>query len=123
MAQTLHDLYLYLARRDKTGVRILVKMQSREMLPVRIEDISTLNLPTGWEGQINQIIFDARMLWEPWVESADTYEELRASLKVRGYTNIPVNSQPEFTAANVQVPTVNVSYLPRKTTMIRKRTV
>jgi len=63
MPQLVSDLYLYLARRDKSGIRIL-------------------------DGQITQIIYDARMLWEPWVESANTFEELRASLKIRGYTNI-----------------------------------
>jgi hypothetical protein len=119
MAQKLSDLYLYLGKRDKAGVRFIAKFQGREQLPTRLDDINSLQLPTGWAGQIDQIIFDARMNWEPWIESSDSFEELRSALKVRGYTNVPVNSQSEFTPANVQIPVVNTSYLPKKTTMLR----
>jgi len=120
MAQTQVDLYLYLARRDKSGIRIVANFLGRPLLPTRIEDLAPLQLPTGWEPQIEQIIFDSRMLWEPWLESSDSFEELRSILKIRGYTNIPINSQPEFTPANLQTPVVNVSYLPKKATMLRK---
>lgn len=121
MAQTLVDLYLYLGRRDKTGIRIVAKVQGRSQLPTRIDDLAPLQLPTGWEAQIEQIIFDSRLLWEPWIESSPSFEEFRSALKIRGYTNVPVNSQSEFTPATLQVPVVNVSYLPKKSTMLRKK--
>jgi len=79
-----------------------------------------LQLPVGWEAQLEQIIFDSRMLWEPWIESSDSFEYFRSSLKIRGFSNIPVSAQPEFVPAAVQVPTVNMSHLPIKTTMLRK---
>lgn len=115
------DLYLYLGRRDKGGIRILSKFQGRPQMAVRIEDLGPLQLPTGWKGQLEQIIFDSRMLWEPWIESADSFDNFRASLKIRGYSNIPVSAQPEFLSSVVQLPTVNISHLPLKTTMLRKR--
>ena len=115
------DLYLYLGRRDKGGVRILSKFQGRSQMAVRIEDLGPLHLPDGWEGQLEQMIFDSRMLWEPWIESADSFDNLRSSLKIRGYTNIPVSSQPEFLSSATQMSTINVSHLPRKITMLRKR--
>lgn len=121
MAVKKTDLYLYLGRRDKGGVRILAKFSGRPQLAVRVGGLAPLQLPVGWDAQLSQIIFDSRMLWEPWIESADVFDDLRASLKIRGYLNIPVSAQPEFVPAIVQLPTVNVSHLPHKTRMLRKR--
>jgi hypothetical protein len=120
MAIQLTDLYLYLGRRDKKGVRILAKLRSRPQIAVRLDNLEDLQLPTIWETQIEQIIYDARMLWEPWMESANTFDELRSNLKVRGYTNIPITSQPEFQSNSTQALTINPSYIPVKTTMLRK---
>lgn len=114
------NLYLYLARRDKVGIRILAKFQGRNQLAVRLEDISGLQLPDNWQAKLTQIIYDARMMWEPWIESAEDFDELRQKFKIRGYSQIPVTGQPEFTISSIQTPTINVSNLPKKTTMIRK---
>jgi hypothetical protein len=120
MAQTLSDVYLYLGRRDKSAVRFLAKFLGREQLATRVDDITPLRLPHGWAEQIEQIIFDSRLEWEPWVESADSFDELRSALRIRGFTNVPTNAQSEFTPANVQTPQVNMNHLPKKITMMRK---
>lgn len=120
MPQKTTDLYLYLAKRDKSGIRILAKFKSNKQLASRLNDLADLPLPNGWNEQINQIIFDSRMLWEPWIESADSFEELRLNLKIRKYSNIPTRSQLEFTPANVQVPVINLSKIPSRTTMLKK---
>ena len=120
MAVSNVNIYLYLGRRDKTGIRILAKVLGRPILSSRIDNIDVLNLPISWTNEIKQIIYDNQLLWEPWVESADTYDILKAALKVRGYTNLPMSEQPEFTASNFTTPVVNVSNLPKKTTMLRK---
>jgi hypothetical protein len=120
MATALTNVYLYLGRRDKSGIRILARFQGRPQLPTRISELSDIILPNGWESQLNQIIYDSRMLWEPWIQSSSSYDELRAALKIRGYTNIPINSQPELLAAVSQTPIVNLSNLPKINTMIQK---
>jgi len=120
MAVKSTDLYFYLGRRDKGGIRILAKFQGRHQLAVRVDDLAPLQLPVGWETQLEQLVFDSRMLWEPWIESAETFDDFRASLKIRGYSNVPVSAQPEFVPATIQMPTVNVSHLAHKTTMLRK---
>lgn len=121
MPQPITDLYLYLTRRDKTGVRIIAKLKSQPQIAVRIENLNSFNLPMGWSDQIDQIIYDSRLLWEPWVESSSSYDELRADLKLRGYSNVPLNPRPEFTPSVTQTPLVNVAHLPLKTTMLRKQ--
>lgn len=34
------------------------------------------------------------MYWEPWLESADSYQDFRESLKKRGIRNVPLPSTP-----------------------------
>ncbi len=121
MARIYSDIYLYLARRDRSSVRILCKLRGYEINASRIQNVDTLGLPPDWTTALNQIIYDNRMLWEPWVESADTYEDLKDSLRLRGYKNLPMSGQPEFTAANTASPVVNPNALPRRTVMVQKR--
>lgn len=35
-----------------------------------------------------------RMMWEPWIQSAATFDELAKNLRERGYTNLPPGGQP-----------------------------
>jgi len=116
------DLYIYLARRDKSGVRIIAKLKGKEQLPTRIsiEDLANFQLPVAWYNTISQILYDNRMLWEPFIQSVDTFDNFRNNMKTRGYSNIPLSSQPEFTVSTIQNQHVNLSSLPKFTTMIRK---
>lgn len=122
MARETVNLFIYLGRRDKTGIRIIAKVVGREQSSVRLTDegLLSLQLPSSWYTEISQIIYDDRMQWEPWIESVSDFETWRASLKKRGYSNIPVSSQPEFTQSKVQSVQVNVTYLPAKKKMLRK---
>ena len=120
MTKKISDIYLFLARRDKTGIRVLAKFKGQNQLPSRISDIKSLNLPIDWTTNITKIIAESKMLWEPWIQSANSYNELIDALKVRGFSNIPMNSRLEYNPANLQVPIVNSSNLPNKKTMLRK---
>ena len=116
----MNNLYLYLGRRDKKGIRILAKFQGTSQMATRIDNLAAL-IPPELAGPINQIIYDSRMMWEPWIESADSYNDLRASLKMRGYSGVPVSPQPEYSPAATQKPIVDTSSLPQRTTMLRKK--
>ncbi len=115
------ELYLYLGKRDKTGIRILAKLTGSSQNAVRIDNISNLYLPIAWEIQINQIIHESRMMWEPWLESASSFEELASKLQKRGYKNLPINGSTELRDSTVSNPLINTSHLPNKTTMLRKK--
>jgi D-mannonate dehydratase len=39
-------------------------------------------------------VFDNRMLWEPWVEPAESFHKLKEKLHQRGFTNLPMSSSP-----------------------------
>ncbi len=78
-------LYLYLTRRDKKEVKILTTFQGHAVPPTRVRDIRRLGLPREMANRLKQAIHDDRLLWEPWIESAESFDRLKASLKNRGY--------------------------------------
>jgi hypothetical protein len=119
MATNSSELYIYLARRDKTAIRILMKVVGNPVLATRITDINLLNLPAEKANKVSQIIYDNRMLWEPWIESSSSFDNLRAALKTRGYQNIPMSPQPEISSSN-GISSVSTANLPKQQTMLRK---
>jgi hypothetical protein len=109
------DTYIYLAKRDKKGIKILTTFMSQNHIPERIKDLSIIPLdPTVYQ-KVSQMIYDERLNWEPWIESAATYDDLKAKLKKRGYTGIPLSSQPEIYTENIVINT-----LVNKKVMIQK---
>lgn len=119
MAQPPIDLYIYLLRRDKKGVRILSRMKSKYLGPIKIDDIAALNLPSNLAENLERLIHESRMMWVPWAETAKSYEELRGSLSRRGYINIPVNNQPEVRIYGSTLPVANVSKLSQPSVMLQ----
>lgn len=89
--KTKKKIYLYLARRDKKGIKILSIFSGNDCMATRLNDIKSLSLPNALEVDMYNKIFENRMLWEPWIESADNYNKLKEQLKKRGYSNVPVN--------------------------------
>lgn len=112
-------IYLYLARRDKKGVRILLIINGSNQAFTRVSDLKLLNLPTNVYNNINSVIFENRMLWEPWVESADSFEAFRKHLDNRGFSGLPL---AEKSILNNKFITnkIDLSSLPKRKTMIRK---
>jgi hypothetical protein len=120
MASLSKNVYIYLTRRDKTSVRILAKFIGQEILVQRLSNLEFLNIPISLRSEIEQKIYDDRMMWEPWVDSCNNFEEFRAALKIRGYSNIPLSEQPEITATTASAYAINTKNLIQKKTMLRK---
>lgn len=92
----MQKIYLYLARRDKTAVKILCIFQGDSIPPTRVPDIKDLNLPPALEGKVGTTAFQNRFLWEVWIESAENSGELKKSLLKRGYKDLPMAGRPLF---------------------------
>ena len=90
-------IYLYLARRDKKGIKIITIFPSKSGYShTRVSDIKSLTLPDDLESSITKDVHENRMLWEPWLEGAENYSDLKKSLIKRGYSNIPLCEAPAF---------------------------
>lgn len=118
MKKNFENLWLYLARRDKKGVQIIAKFLSRELDPIKLDNIKRLTLPESWEGKIFTYIEQNKIYWEPWIQTNSDFEDLKKSLRKRGYSDIPANGQPMIPVVPQIV--VNVNNFPKQTKMIQK---
>jgi hypothetical protein len=118
-------LWLYLARRDKKGLKLLAVFSNTPVIPsTRVQDIKSLRLSQELENDLAKTIYEQRMLWEPWLESADSYESLKAALKTRGYSNLPMQADAIHTPRTVVIEKndgTKISKANHTKTMIRKK--
>lgn len=122
-------VYLYLARRDKKGVKVMAILNGPEIAAGRLADLKKLALPPAMEQQVEQQIYADRMLWEPWLESAESFADLKRKMKDRGYTSLPLCSSPLFAQERESIvssvgqleykPTIKAAEKGKKT-MLRK---
>lgn len=114
--------WIYLARRDKKAVRLLAKAVGKDIMANRINDLNGLGLPENWLTVIKKTSHENRMLWELWIESFQDFEKFKAALYGRGYSNIPMNPQPEITLSKTEMPNLHLASFSSRKTMLRKKT-
>ena len=56
----------------------------------RLDNLDVLRLPMTWKEELKKIIHLNRMYYEPWIESANSFKDLKSNLKKRGYSNLPI---------------------------------
>lgn len=61
-----------------------------------IDDIKDLNLPDIYTGNLQKTVHENRLLWEVWIESAESFSEFHDNLYKRGYFNIPYRCSPLY---------------------------
>jgi hypothetical protein len=89
-------LYLYLAKRNKSQIKILSVLRGGECPPIRVTDVKKLSLPLSLTAKLEKQIHEDRMQWEPWIESAESYTALAKSLQKRGFKSLPLCGSPMF---------------------------
>lgn len=98
-------IYLYLGRRDKSGIQVLSTFATDEELPrTRVANIKDLHLPSPMEMALSNIAYEKRMLWEVWIESADDFRALRDKLSKRGYKNLPLHADQLHPSTQYRLP-------------------
>ena len=105
--------YIYLAKRNKKGTKLLARLESTNQMLSRIEDIKILNLPSELESKISRVAEKNKMGWEIWIESADSYENLKKSLIKRGYSEIAIHPVPMFNDILPTIEKKNISKPPK----------
>lgn len=115
-------LYLYLASRNKQGIKLITVLQGAETVNSDVEDLSQYHLPPVWERQIGRLIHEHRMLYVPRIESARDFRELVERLKNRGFSNLPMGATPILhMQAYAKAPVADTSSCKVHQTMVRKR--
>ena len=116
-------LYLYLGRRDRKGLKLLSTFSSSQKInPTRVSNIDSLNLPSDLTNQIKQSVEDNKMMYEAWIETSSSFQELKNSLKARGYKNLPLSQSPIHMMAPKQIGEEKGTSVPIKgqRTMLRR---
>lgn len=79
-----------MTRRDKSNVKILGAFNGPAGIPMtRVDDLSKLGIPDPLLSSMAQEVSANQMLWEVWIESNDSYPDLRKKLMNRGYVHVP----------------------------------
>lgn len=114
-------VWLYLARRDKAGIKLVSQFNGIKIIATRISNLNDINLPLDYRDAISSIIYQNRFLYEPWIESSEDFSVLRKNLKLRGYTNIPESNIQMYGSASLAGSLfLNTSTISQNKTMIRK---
>ena len=114
-------IWIYLAKRDKTGIQLLTQLKGKKIIASRLENVEQLRLPTDYTEYIKKSIYDNRMLYEPWIESASNFLQLRSQLKLRGYSNLPVSNFILYGSTSLSLtPDVYSKGITQAKSMLRK---
>lgn len=113
----MEKIYIYLTKRDKTTIKVLTVVKGNKCPPMKIKDVNDLKLPEELTDTLKQSIEENKMLWEPWIESANDFQELRNNLKKRGIKKPPMHSAPGHKPSNVEIKTNN----NKSKSMLRKK--
>jgi len=111
---------LYLASRSKKGIKIITILTGESIVSSRLTDIKFLKLTQLLESKVQNLIYDNRILYEPWIESAKDYNELKDRLKKRGFTNLPMGPNTMLNINQGNIEKVETSNFKIRKTMIRK---
>lgn len=120
-------VYLYLAERNKEDIKVLSIIKGNQIYPTKVNDVKQLSLPKEYASKISRTVYENRMHWDLWIESAENYAALKKSLKNRGFKNIPFFSTEIFPIEKEKLvhskeykePTVNFQP-PETKSMVRK---
>lgn len=90
-------LYIYLANRNKNGIKVLnTSSCATQYNSIKINDVSKIGLENSLEEKISNYYSQHKMNWDLIVETAESFKELKDSLKKRGYYNLPLFSSSLF---------------------------
>jgi len=114
-------MYVYLARRDKKGIKIISSFTHKTQCyptKINIKELSKTLLPYGIQEQIAIEFQKNNLIYEIYMESASSADELKKSLISRGYKNIPLQ---QISLSLNNNPQINENVLVTKnSTMLRK---
>lgn len=88
------SLFIYLIRRDRKEIKIITTLKGGNCVPRRLNDLKPLKLPKAVHDAIEKNMEANKMLWEVWIESANSVQDLSVSVKNRGIQGFPLKPQP-----------------------------
>lgn len=104
----MEKVYLYLVKRNKSDAKIIGNMFSEHTIhPTRlsVHDLDKMGLNAQERGDVEKLIHDNRLEWEPWIASAADYQALRDKLHKNGVSAPPSPNAPTVDLKAKKIPT------------------
>jgi len=93
-----------------------------EISPTRLKELTNLNLPSATTQKLTEIVYESRLEWEPWIESAESFDAIKEKVKKRGYSSLPISFIPEVGSNNIALtPEIYTSNINKTKIMIRRK--
>lgn len=91
-------LYIYLAGLDKKGMEVVAGFPyGKKVYATRIRDVSSLGMEPSVAHKISSAASEKRMTHELYAETASSFEDLKESLRKRGYSGLPLGQFSGYT--------------------------
>jgi len=117
----MEKVYLYLRKRNKSDAKIIGTLLCSRSIPAsRLTSITDLGLPSQERADLEKVIYNHRIEWEPWIETSPDYHVLRESLHKAGVSAPPSPNAPLINFKPLEVSKVAEIKLNKNKTMIRK---
>jgi hypothetical protein len=116
-----NQVFIYLARRDKKGIKTLFNFSYKtKIYPTKISNIENLQFNNEIKNSLYVEVDRNKSLYELYIESANSFNDLKKSLKQRGYKNLPLQ-QINMKLLDVNQ-NINENFVVTKNaTMLRKK--
>ena len=115
-------LFIYLARRDKKGIKTIANFPYSEICfptKINIKNLEKLNLSDEIKNQIYIELQKNKLIYEIYVEAAESFVKLKESLIRRGFSNLPL--QEINVLKNIRFDINKEMLISKKSTILRKK--
>lgn len=110
--------FLYMLRRDKKGMILLMVFNGEKISKTVIHDFKILGFDKEKTKTLEDFYIPHKMNYEVILESSDDFNSLKKRLLERGYRNLPVSNQPQFSNWKRENP---INFLKTQKIMLQKR--
>ena len=88
--------FLYLCKRDKKGVILLLTLNGSQIPKTFLSDFEILDLPENIKTKCENYYNSLRLTWQIIIESSNSFDEIKKRLHKNGYKNIQIDNSPLF---------------------------
>ena len=99
------------------GIKIIIGLKSKQKIyATKISDLRTLNLKSNVHNIIEKEFLKNKMNYDLYAESANSFNDLKSSLRKRGYKNLPMHQLTEHASSFIN----NNVLVTERSTMLRR---
>lgn len=88
--------FLYLCKRDKKGVVLLLRLNGNQIPKTFLYDFENLGLTENIKSKCENYYNPLKLSWQIIIESANNFNDIKKRLYRDGYQNIQIDNSPLF---------------------------